>query len=95
MAPIANCTQRRQKGSHNSLGMSYCQIPAKGTGILQKTSALIAERNKADREVPACFARGGTGRYGALKVKLVVDVPSRSTCEDVKVCVHRLLRLYV
>ena len=49
----ANCTQRRQEVSHNSLGTSYCQIPAKRTG------ALIEGRNRADREVPACVARGG------------------------------------
>ena len=55
--------------SHNSLGTSYCRIPAKRTGISRKTSAFIAGRNEADREVPACFARGGTGRYGTLKVK--------------------------
>ena len=55
--------------SHNSLGTSYCRIPAKRTGISRKTSAFIAGRNGADREVPACFARGGTGRYGTLKVK--------------------------
>ena len=54
--------------SHNSLGTSYCRIPAKRTGISRKTSAFIAGRNGADREVPACFARGGTGRYGTLKV---------------------------
>ena len=54
--------------SHNSLGTSYCRILAKRTGISRKTSAFIAGRNEADREVPACFARGGTGRYGTLKV---------------------------
>ena len=69
VAPKANCTQRRQEVSHNSLGTSYCRIPAKRTGISRKTSAFIAGRNGADREVPACFARGGTGRYGTLKVK--------------------------
>ena len=71
VAPKANCTQRRQEVSHNSLGTSYCRIPAKRTGISRKTSAFIAGRNGADREVPACFARGGTGRYGTLKVKPV------------------------
>ena len=55
--------------SHNSLGTSYCRIPAKRTGISRKTSAFIEGRNGADREVPACFARGGTGQYGTLKVK--------------------------
>ena len=55
--------------SHNSLGTSYCQIPAKRTGISRKTSAFIEGRNRVDREVLACFARGGTGRYGTLKVK--------------------------
>ena len=68
MAPKANCTQRRQEVSHNSLGTSYCRIPAKRTGILRKMSAFIAGRNGADREVEACFARGGTGRYRTLKV---------------------------
>ena len=55
--------------SHNSLGMSYCRFPAKRTGISWKTSAFIEGRNRADREVPAYFARGGTGWYGTLKVK--------------------------
>ena len=32
-------------------------------------------RNGADREVPVCFVRGGTGRYGTLKVK-----PRSSLC---------------
>ena len=54
---------------HNSLGTSYCRIPAKQTGILRKSSVLIKGRNRADQEVPACFARGRTGRYGTLKVK--------------------------
>ena len=82
--------------SHNSLGTSYCRIPAKRTGISRKTSAFIAGRNGADREVPACFARGGTGRYGTLKVKnlekgltllllkwhkTLLKVPGRSLCD--------------
>ena len=55
--------------SHNSLGTSYCRIPAKRTGISRKVSAFIEGRNGADREVLACFARGGMGWYGTLKVK--------------------------
>ena len=59
-------TQRRQEVSHNSLGTSYCRIPAKQTGILLKTSALIEWWNRADWEVPVCFARGAMGRYRTL-----------------------------
>ena len=74
--------------SHNSLGTSYCRIPAKRTGISRKTSAFIAGRNGADREVPACFARGGTGRYGTLKVKQSVSVAESMeiTREQMRVC---------
>ena len=61
--------------SHNSLGTSYCRIPAKRTGISRKTSAFIVGRNGADREVPACFARGGTGRYGTLNVNQFPNQP--------------------
>ena len=63
--------------SHNSLGASYCRIPAKQTGIPQKTSVLIKGLTRADKEVPACFTRGGTGWYGTVKVKEMWTVISR------------------
>ena len=88
MAPKANCTQRRQEVSHNSLGMSSCRIPAKRTGISRKTSVFIEGWNRVDREVLACFARGGTGWYGTLKVNVSICLflPSPHWC-SVCVCV--------
>ena len=74
--------------SHNSLVMSYCQIPAKRTGISRKTSALIEGRNRMDREVPACFARGGMGRYGTLKLNIVSQ-----SCEWIGMGFSMLLRI--
>ena len=84
--------------SHNSLGTSYCRIPAKRTGISRKTSAFIAGRNGADREVPTCFARGGTGRYGTLKVfnmKSKEWVTSLCMCVCVHACMCVCVCVYV
>ena len=50
VAPIANCTQRRQEVSRNSLEMSYCHIPAQRTRVSRIPSALIEGRNRADRD---------------------------------------------
>ena len=88
MTPIANCTQRRQEVSHNSLGTSYCRIPAKRTGISHKRSALIKGRNRVDREVLACFARGGTGRYETLKVNKRIVLKMNVFINFLLTCIH-------
>ena len=61
MAPKANCTQRRQEVSHNSLGTSYYRIPAKRTGISRKTSAFIEGRIGRYRHVLRGVERGSMG----------------------------------
>ena len=66
--------------SHNSLGTSYCQISAKRTAISRKMSTLIEGWKGADWEVPACFARGGTGRYGTLKVNVLYHTMPHKLC---------------
>ena len=46
---------------------------------------LIKARNRTGREVPACFARCGTGWYGTLKVNTVpVAVHSVARCDHVE-----------
>ena len=46
---------------------------------------LIEGRNRADREVPACFARDGTGWYRTLKVN---ETLSGSKGKDVTMAEH-------
>ena len=72
---VASRSQNDKKKNQISLQIprgAESKLYTKETGISRKTSAFIEGRNRADWEVPAYFARGGTGWYGTLKVKLTI-----------------------